>query len=156
MTSKYPHIGSFYSHAGYSAVTAISVPVGIQDSKLPAIDRSGSMSSSTKCWNPKPTTFCVPVSKWEYCLYIYIRMCGQKAKHLSQTLRVSDCRIIGWLAYHIISRQSRLGSWIKITSAIKLMGTRICGSFGTRCLTRSHTTRKCIVIYHHLSPSKLE
>ena len=82
-----------------------------------AIDRSGSMSSSTKCWNPKPTTFCVPVSKWEYCLYIYIRMCGQKAKHLSQTLRVSDCRIIGWLAYHIISRQSRLGSWIKITSA---------------------------------------
>ena len=25
-------------------------------------------------------------------------MCGQKAKHLSQTLCVSDCRIIGWLA----------------------------------------------------------
>ena len=72
LTSKYPRIGSFYSYAGYSAVTAISVPVGIQDSKLPAIDCSGSMSSSPKCWNPKPTTFCVPVSKWEYCLYIYI------------------------------------------------------------------------------------
>ena len=159
MTSKYPRIGSFYSYAGYSAVTAISVPVGIQDSKLPAIDRSGSMSSSTKCWNPKPTTFCVPVSKWEYCLYIYIvyisiYVCAGKKPNIFLKPYVSVTA--GSSVGSLISPKRRLGSWIKITSTIKLMGTRICGSFGTRCLTRSHTTRKCIVIYHHLSPSKLE
>lgn len=87
-------------------------------------------------------------------VYISIYVCVGKKPNIFLKPYVSVTA--GSSVGSLISPKRRLGSWIKITSTIKLMGTRICGSFGTRCLTRSHTTRKCIVIYHHLSPSKLE